>query len=67
MRTIDITGPQGNGMALIGMARNLAKQLEIDPKPITEKMMSGDYKNLLAVFREHFGEYVELVGDEEED
>ena len=57
---IDLTGPGGNAFALMGYAKNLARQLEIDSKPIIEDMMSGDYEHLLEVFEEHFGSVVTL-------
>lgn len=57
---IDLTGPQGNAFYLLGTARNLAKQLELDGKQIMEEMMSGDYENLLQVFDRYFGSFVTL-------
>ena len=57
---IDLTGPAGNAFTLIGIASNLAKQLDLDKKKIREEMMSGDYENLLKVFDKHFGEFVTL-------
>ena len=45
---------------LIGIASNLAKQLDLDKKKIREEMMSGDYENLLKVFDKYFGEFVTL-------
>lgn len=57
---IDITGPDGNAFALMGYAKQFAKQLGIDSKPIIEKMMSGDYENLLEVFDNEFGDFVIL-------
>ena len=55
---VDLTGPNGNAFALMGLASRLAKQLGIQ-SPTTE-MMSGDYENLLEVFDKHFGDYVIL-------
>ena len=57
---IDLTGPQGNGMWLIGYAVKLAKQLGLDEKAIRKDMMSSDYEHLLEVFEEHFGSFVTL-------
>jgi len=57
---IDLTGPQGNAFYLLGTAKNLAKQLGLDGKKITEEMMSGDYENLLQVFDKNFGMFVTL-------
>lgn len=57
---IDLTGPDGNAFALMAYAEIFAKQLRIDSKPIIEKMMSGDYENLLEVFDNAFGDFVIL-------
>jgi hypothetical protein len=38
----------------------LAKQLGRDSKEITNRMMSGDYENLLKIFDEEFGSIVTL-------
>jgi hypothetical protein len=62
MKQIDITGQDGNAFWLIGHAKNLAKQLDMDAKAIADEMMAGDYEHLLDVFEKHFGSYVELVG-----
>lgn len=61
--TVDLTGPNGNAFALIGLAQKLAKQLEYDGNErgkLTADMMSGDYEHLLKVFEEHFGSFVTL-------
>ena len=57
---IDLTGPDGNAFALMGYAKRLAKQIGIEPQPIIEEMMSGDYENLLEVFDRNFGDFVIL-------
>lgn len=57
---IDLTGPDGNAFALMGIASKLAKELYLDPKPIIEEMKSGDYENLIKVFDKYFGAYVDL-------
>ena len=54
----ELTGPEGNAFALMGLASRLAKQLGIE-RP-TAEMMSGDYENLLEVFDKNFGDYVIL-------
>ena len=59
-REIDLTGPDGNAFTLMGYAKKYAKQLEIDPQPILDDMMSGDYEHLLEVFEEQFGSFVTL-------
>ena len=60
-KEIDLTGPQGNAFVLLGIARDLARQLKRDPDVITEEMQSGDYENLISVFDREFGDYVDLV------
>jgi len=60
---IDLTGPQGNAFALMGMAKQYAKQLgysKEDQDQLLELMTSGDYENLLEVFDDHFGSFVIL-------
>mgnify|MGYP003654086176 CR=1 FL=1 len=57
---IDLSGPDGNAFALIGIAGNLAKQLDLDKKKIQSEMMAGDYENLIKVFDKYFGEFVTL-------
>lgn len=57
---IDLTGPDGNSLVLLGMARNFSKQLGKDGNAIVEKMMAGDYEHLLSVFDKEFGEFVIL-------
>jgi len=60
---IDLTGPQGNAFALLGMANDFGKQLGWDPKKrgeINAEMMSSDYENLIKVFDREFGSFVIL-------
>tara|TARA_Y100000296_G_scaffold23521_1_gene27841 strand:- start:337 stop:555 length:219 start_codon:yes stop_codon:yes gene_type:complete len=57
---IDLTGPDGNAFALLGYATKFAKQLNFDEDKIINKMMEGDYENLLKVFDRYFGDYVIL-------
>jgi hypothetical protein len=54
MPVIDLRGPEGNAYALMGIARNWAKQLDIDPEPIIKDMRSGDYFHLLTAMEEAF-------------
>ena len=55
---IDLAGSDGNAFVLIGYGKRLAKDLGYDYEPIREKMMSGDYDNLIKVFDEYFGDLV---------
>lgn len=62
--TIDLSGPQGNAFALIGLAQDLGKKSDYTKQEITalrEDMMSGNYDHLLQVFDQHFGDLVDLL------
>jgi len=55
---IDLTGPQGNAFVLLGIARDLAIQLDLDWNYIYEEMTSSDYENLIQVFDHYFDDFV---------
>ena len=55
---IDLTGPDGNAFALLGLANRLSKKLGIE-NPIIE-MQKGDYEHLVKVFDNTFGDFVIL-------
>lgn len=57
---IDLTGPEGNAFCLMGYAKKLSRQLDIDGNKVIEEMKSGDYENLIKVFDSYFGDYVIL-------
>jgi len=57
---IDLTGPQGNAFFLLGLARNMARELNLDADGILEEMRTSDYENLVHIFDKHFGKYVIL-------
>ncbi len=57
---IDLTGPDGNAYYILGVAKNLCKQVGVDFKPIMEEMTSGDYENLIKVFDDNFGSVVTM-------
>jgi hypothetical protein len=60
---IDLTGPDGNAYALMGIATNFGKQLGWDKVRIQElmnEMMDGDYEHLIQVFDREFGTFVIL-------
>jgi len=44
----------------LGLAKDLAKQLELKPEKILEEMKSSNYENLVIVFDKYFGDYVTL-------
>lgn len=54
MRQIDLSGPGGSAFSLLGMAKRIARQMGIDPKPIMDDMQSGDYNHLIEVFEREF-------------
>jgi hypothetical protein len=61
---IDLTGPQGNAYALMGIFQDYVKRhlkwtSEETEAALTE-MQSGDYDNLVAVFDKHLGDYFTL-------
>ena len=57
---IDLTGPDGNAYAILALAKRLCKEFNIDSKPLIDKMMSGDYENLIQTFDKNFGTFVTL-------
>ncbi|MCK9369182.1 hypothetical protein M0R04_04525 [Candidatus Dojkabacteria bacterium] len=59
-RTIDLTGPEGNAFYLLGVAQRFSHQLRYDTDKILEEMGSGDYENLIKVFDNYFGKFVDL-------
>ena len=61
---IDLTGPDGNAFALMGYAKQWAKQCDYTEEHIDamlEDMMSGDYEHLLDVIDQQFGDYVDFL------
>jgi hypothetical protein len=60
MRQIDLNGPQGNAFVLLGFAQQWAKDLGKDAKVIRDEMTSGDYENLVKVFKREFGNVCEV-------
>jgi hypothetical protein len=57
---VDLTGPQGNAYCLLGLAKDLSKQLGRDWEDIEKRMTSSDYENLIKVFDDEFGAFVDL-------
>ena len=61
---IDLNGPDGNAFALLGRANRLGKDLGYNQTTrdrILSDMRSGNYDNLIRVFDEEFGDYVDLI------
>tara|TARA_B100000408_G_C10100232_1_gene141599 strand:- start:234 stop:470 length:237 start_codon:yes stop_codon:yes gene_type:complete len=73
-RVIDLQGPQGNAFALMAYAEDFLRQMgrRHEFRAMRTEMMSSDYDNLIRIFEENFGDYVDLVNkpgevfDEEE-
>ena len=57
---IDLTGPDGNAYYILGVAKNLCKQVGIPFEPLMKEMTSGDYDNLIEVFDKKFGSVVSM-------
>ena len=57
---IDLTGPDGNAYALMGMASKFSRSMGLDKRKVLQEMMAGDYENLLQVFDGYFGDFVIL-------
>ena len=61
---INLNGPDGNAFALIRKAKYLGVKLDLSKDEIdsiVKEMMSGDYDNLVEVFKTNFGQLVRLV------
>lgn len=64
MRTIDISGPDGNAFYLMGIARKWARDLEWSKEKIDAlfvDMKSSDYDHLVECFENAFEGIVEIV------
>ncbi len=57
MKTIiDLQGPTGNAYFIMGIVGKILKSKGIDPKPIMNDMMSGNYNHLVEVAKKHCGD-----------
>ena len=59
-QVIDLTGPEGNGLYLLGLARKLCKQLDLDTNQVYREMTTGSYEELITAFDKHFGHIIDL-------
>jgi len=59
-RVIDLTGSDGNAFVLLGIAKGLCKQLEIDDTIVLEDMKMGGYEHLITTFDTYFGDLIDL-------
>ncbi len=67
MVTIDLSGQDGNAFALMGHAKNFAKQMGLDSDEIVYEMQQGDYEDLVDVFKRYFDGIVEVIDHEEDE
>ena len=62
--TIDLQGPAGNAFSLMAQAQAFGRDLGWEQDAIKEvltEMKSSDYKNLVRVFNNNFGDYVDII------
>ena len=57
---IDLNGPEGNAFYLLGLARKLCKQLDLDINEVYGEMTTGSYEELITAFDKHFGSIIDL-------
>jgi hypothetical protein len=55
---IDLTGPEGNAFALLGIAKDLCHKTGVEWEPVKNEMTSSDYEWLLQVMDYHFGDFI---------
>ncbi len=67
MVTIDLSGQDGNAFALMGHAKNFARQMGLDGDEIVYEMQQGDYEDLVDVFKRYFDGVVEVIDHEEDE
>ena len=67
MVTIDLSGQDGNAFALMGHAKNFARQMGLDGDEIVYEMRQGDYEDLVDVFKRYFDGVVEVIDHEEDE
>jgi hypothetical protein len=57
---IDLTGPQGNAFALLGIARDLCLKTRLDWNVVHKEMTSSDYEHLIQTLDNYFGEIITM-------
>ena len=65
---INLDGPDGNAISLMGRVSRLCRDVGLgrEADTILNEMRSGDYTNLIKTFDKYFGEYVVLETDNED-
>jgi len=61
--TFDISDVNGNTCIILGFAKQFSEQhphLIKDIDSITKQMIASDYPHLIAIFKHHFGQFVDI-------
>jgi hypothetical protein len=61
---VDLSGPQGNAYALMGVARSIGRELNRpynEIKDVETRMMSGNYNDLVKVLYLEYGDFIQFV------
>lgn len=64
MVDINLAGPDGNAFSLLNLANKYGLQMGLDKKEIDNiitEMQSNDYDHLIETFKDHFGDYVNII------
>ena len=62
-RRIVLSSQDGNAYVLLGYAKALCRQLNLDENKIIREMQSGYYDDLVLTFDRYFGDHVEIIDD----
>jgi hypothetical protein len=65
---VDLTGPDGNAFALMGIMKNILLNCcytREEINNIQEEMVAGNYEQLVEIFEREVGEYVDIYGKDE--
>ena len=63
---IDLDGPDGNAFSLMGVAKYLCRQMDLNPDKVLEEMKEGDYTDLVIAFDRIFGNVVNTTTGNEQ-
>lgn len=58
---IDLSSPDGNVFALIGLVTKAFKMMKRDYMPVMNEMMSGDYYNAVFVLNRELGDVYDII------
>lgn len=63
---IDLSGPDGNALALVAIAHNIGRQLGKDKDEldaIRKDMLSSNYDHVVATLEKHYGDFIDIYTD----